>query len=119
MVLRRAITTFFFGCTSGEGNHRFHFKVVLDLSDWPQHQKVFSVKGHAGSILCHCCINVVGRCEYFEDDSGLVHFHSHEYEKMKSHTVETFRETAAHVEHSKDEADIRIGKVAAVGRHDL
>jgi hypothetical protein len=73
----------------------------LIVADWDQHVKTFNLKGYHGSVPCGICKNIVGRCEYFEDEY-LVHLHSSDYGRFDKHTPASFRELTERIKHIAD-----------------
>ena len=58
----------------------------------------FSLKGSSGCSPCGICSNVMGRCGFFEDDSGFSHVWSPEFHKCTFHTNATFFAMADEIE---------------------
>eukprot|EP00959_Pyramimonas_sp_CCMP1952_P461137 9481100-Pyramimonas_sp.AAC.1 len=79
--------------------HRRHVtaRFAVFLADFEAHVNSFSFKGAAGSVPCPKCRNVVGRCEYFDDDPDVLHIWSSSYEKMQLRTHEELKTIIDHL----------------------
>ena len=82
-----------------EGGEKFKFNVQLQVADWPQHKKSFSLKGHNGTVCCYWCANCIGHCPYFEDPL-LVHFTSTEYNRFARHDLHSIEKLLVGLEHT-------------------
>ena len=66
----------------------------MEFACTPQDERAlkacYCLTGASGSSPCGECDNCMGRCRYFEDDSGFAHVWSPEYQKFKKRTHEQF-----------------------------
>ena len=58
------------------------------VQDCLAHKYALNLKGQSGNFPCGECENCIGRCAYFEDDSGFAHLQSPEYHKFRERTNE-------------------------------
>ena len=75
------------------GEHSFTIRMQYEASpqDFAAHVELFDLKGPSGLAPCPSCENNLGRRDWFDDDSGIVHVLSFRHNQFKARTAANAR----------------------------